>query len=260
MTQNEIRLNRWVSSTIPGQTDILFDPFQPIEFNWKYESSIWFIPWYLTSVSRDDWYWTSRGPDQREFIDYAAINIHRIPGILVLIIISWVIIYESQSLDYVKAICFCIINNCSPSIDRVSADNLSIGWFESSMNVYGALRFKTFKAFECFKVWQVVMMNEQFSKTIYGFSEGNCPEICPEQSPDSPSEKTVTQTVWSGLTVFWWPKSIYWYHSQGADCIYTWTWRIYILTFLVLSHQGNISDSDTPEPKVKGEIPSRGQS
>ena len=104
----------------------------------------------VTSVSRDDWYWTSRVPDQREFIDYAAINIHRIPGILVLIIILWVIIYESQSLDYVKAICFCIINNCSPSIVRVSALTLrpSIGRFECSMNVYGALRFKTF---ECFR-------------------------------------------------------------------------------------------------------------
>ena len=108
----------------------------------------------VTSVSRDDWYWTSRGPDQREFIDYAAINIHRIPGILVLIIISWVIIYESQSLDYVKAICFCIINNCSPSIVRVSAwtlciplDTLSIGRVECSMNVYGALRFKLFEGF-----------------------------------------------------------------------------------------------------------------
>ena len=42
MTQNEIRLNRWVSSTIPGQIDILFDPFQPIEFNWK---EIWADIW-----------------------------------------------------------------------------------------------------------------------------------------------------------------------------------------------------------------------
>ena len=42
MTQNEIRLNRCVNSTIPGQTDILFDPFQPIEFNWK---EIWADIW-----------------------------------------------------------------------------------------------------------------------------------------------------------------------------------------------------------------------
>ena len=38
------------------------------------------------------------------------------------------------------------------------------------------------------------MMNEQFSKTIYGFSEGNCPEMsnlkpdCPDMSVGKDSE------------------------------------------------------------------------
>ena len=85
----------------------------------------------------------------------------------------------------------------------------------------------------------------------------------PEQSPDSPSEKTVTQTVWSGLTVFRWPKSIYWYHpvsfTEGRLYIYLDLENLYI----------NIPRAESPRkyfwfrhprPKVKGEISSRGQS
>ena len=89
------------------------------------------------------------------------------------------------------------------------------------------------------------MMNEQFSKTIYGFSEGNCPEMS-NLKPDCPSSDCF-QTVIRRALLYFTDLFICWYHLQGVDCIYIWVFLD--VTFFVLSHQEDISDSEIPISK-----------
>lgn len=74
-----------------------------------------------------------------------------------------------------------------------------------------------------------------------------------QNSPDSPSEKTVNQTVWSGLTVFSWPLLSTDIDNRGRLYINL-DLEIFVLTFLVLSHHWNISDSNTPKVKPRSRV------
>lgn len=97
-------------------------------------------------------------------------------------------------------------------------------------------------------------MNEQFSKTIYGFSEGNCPEICPELAGQSVGkDRQPDSLIRSYCTVFSWPLLSTDINNRGRLYINL-DLEIFVLTFLVLSHHWNISDSNTPKVKPRSRV------